>query len=358
MPALWTVERTAHRRFPIRITIEQHGRLLLAVRARSPWPGPGQQVFCLRERAAPDPEEHIEVLERVPVAHLGRVGRKLTVVLDRPNRKRCEFLVVPKVSQKDGHSYEQVFFRTESGIRAHRSRARVELLPAATSRPLTVAIDSSERYPWRFPGGTVLRRKLAVGDYSLIENGQELAVVERKNFDNLLGEIGAIQALHHQLQDLGRLPAAAVVVEAQYGDFLDEHRLAGRWPAAHVARALAELAALHPKLPIVFAGNRKLANSWCARFFAACAAREASPQLDLVRETLAGYDTEPPAAGVEARIREVAMELAAVSFTLRELAARVGEAPPARLRRVLLQMRDEGLIRRVGRGRGTRWHGA
>lgn len=121
MPALWTVERTLHRRFPFRVTIEQDGRPLLAVRAQSAWPGPGQQVFCLRERAL-DPEEHLEPLERVPVAHLGRVGRKLTVVLDRPNRKRCEFLVVPKVSEKDGRAYEQVFFRTESGIRAHRSR--------------------------------------------------------------------------------------------------------------------------------------------------------------------------------------------------------------------------------------------
>ena len=50
MQAIWTVERTAHRRFPYRIAIEQNGRLLLAVRAQAAWPGPGQQVFCLRDR--------------------------------------------------------------------------------------------------------------------------------------------------------------------------------------------------------------------------------------------------------------------------------------------------------------------
>jgi hypothetical protein len=142
---VWIVERTQHRRFPIRITIEQDDRLILAVRAQSPWPGPGQQVFCLRERGR-DPEEFSETLERVEVAHLARVGRKLAVVLDRPSRKRCEFLVVKRERKGGGERYEQIFFRTESGIRAHRSRSRVELLPSATPA-LTIAVDSGERYP-------------------------------------------------------------------------------------------------------------------------------------------------------------------------------------------------------------------
>ena len=33
-----------------------------------------------------------------------------------------------------------------------------------------------------------------------------------------------------------------------------------------MAKALAELSALHPKINIVFAGNRKLANEWTLRF--------------------------------------------------------------------------------------------
>jgi hypothetical protein len=357
MPAVWTVARTLHRRFPFRVTIEQDGRVLLAVRAQASWPGPGQQVFCIRERGF-DPEEHLEVLEQAAVTHLGQVGRKLTVVLDRTNRRRCEFLVVPKTSPKDGHAYEQVFFRTESGIRAHRSRARVELLPSATTRTLSIAVDASERYPWRFPGATVLRRRLAVGDYALLEQGREVAVVERKSFDNLLADIGAIQALHHQLEDLGRLPAAAVVVEAQYGDFLDDRRLAGRWPAAHLARVLAELAALHPHLPIVYAGNRKLANAWCARYFAACGAQQASPQLDLVRETLAGYSPDPGERDTDARIRSAALALAPASFALRDLVQELRDVPAARVRRVVGQLVEEELIRRTGRGRGTRWEKA
>jgi hypothetical protein len=47
--ATWVVERTQDSRFPFRITIEQEGRALLAVRAQSHWPGAGSQIFCLRE---------------------------------------------------------------------------------------------------------------------------------------------------------------------------------------------------------------------------------------------------------------------------------------------------------------------
>jgi hypothetical protein len=349
MPALWTVERTGHRRFPYRITLEQAGRRILAVRAQSAWPGPGQQIFCLREKSF-DPEEALEPLERVPIANLVRVGRKLAVVLDRPSRKRCEFLAIRKVAV-DGTAREQIFFRTESGIRAHRSRARMELLPA--DHPLTIAIDSGERYPWRFPGATVRRRKLALGDYALLETERPVAVVERKSFDNLLSEVGALQALHHQLADLAAWDAAALVIEAQYGDFLDESRLRGRWPAVHLARVLAELTALHPKLPIIFAGNRKLANAWCHRFFIACRTRDASPQLDLVRETLSGYDPVPRKVPFADRVRDVALHRLGAPFTLRELAEQFEEANLSQVRRVVDQLRREGLLDCSGRGRGA-----
>ena len=351
MSAVWTVEHTGHRRFPFRIAIEQAGRLVLAVRAQSAWPGPGQQIFCLREHGL-DADEALTPLERVPVAHLGKVGRKLTVVLDRANRKRCEFLAVEK-RKNDGTPFEQIFFRTESGIRAHRSRTRMELLP--DSRTLTIAVDSGERYPWRFPGALVRRRRLPAGDYALLEEERPVAVVERKSFDNLLGDFGALQALHHLLEDLGSLDSSALVIEAQYGDFLDQTRLAGRWPAGHTARVLAELSALHPRLPIVFAGNRKLANVWCHRFFTACATREASPQLSLVRETLAGYDPEPRGPSFDDRVRDAALHRLAGPFAFRDLADHFPDVPDSRVRRVVGQMTREGLLETIGRGRGTRY---
>jgi hypothetical protein len=179
--------------------------------------------------------------------------------------------------------------------------------------------------------------------------------VERKSFDNLLTDIGAVQALHHQLAHLAGLDSAALVVEAQYGDFVDERRLAGRWPAAYVARVLAELTAMHGRLPIVFAGSRKLANLWTARFFAACAGREESPQLELVREALATYEATPRAAGLDQDIRTAVLTALGPEFAFAELRQRFAGVADARLRRVLNQLRDEGRVRRVGAGRAARW---
>lgn len=352
MSATWVVERTTSSRFPYRVSIEQHGRLLLAVRAQARWPGPGQQVFCLREREL-DPGEPLELLERVPVANLTRVGRKLALVLDRPNRKRCELLVVQKPRRDGNGVYEQVFFRTESGIRAHRSRTRLELAPPPAA--LRIAVDTAERYPWRFPGATLERRKLAVGDYALLEGERTAAVVERKSYDNLLAEAGAIQALHQQLADLASRPPSALVIEADYRDFLDPARLKGRWPAAHLARVLAELSALHPGLPVIFAGNRKLANLWTYRFFGAVAARVADVGPALVRELELRYDRVPRGTGIAERIRSAALEDLPAPFAFAELAARLPDVPAARVRAELDRMRREGRVLRTGAGRGARW---
>lgn len=352
MTAQWVVERTANRRFPFRVSIEQNGRLIVAVRAQARWPGPGQQIFCLRERQL-DPAEPLEPVERVPVAHLTRVGRKLTIVLDRGSRKRCELLVVQKPRRDGTGTHEQIFFRTESGIRAHRSRTKLELSPA--SAPLTIVIDSGERYPWRFPGSDIQRRKLPSGDYALLDGERIVGVVERKSYDNLLTELGAIQALHQDLADLENRESPALVIEADYRDFLDPARLAGRWPPAYLARVLAEIAAIHPALPVIYAGNRKLANLWTLRFFTAVAARRGDAGPPLVRELELRYDPAPPEPGLDERVRHAVLEELPAPFAFAELAARFVETPPARLRRILEQLRREGRIARTGAGRGARW---
>jgi len=349
--AFWIVERAPSRRFPFRVSIEQGGRLVAAFRTQARWPGPGQQVFCLRERDF-DPAEPLDEVERVPVAHLTQVGRKLAVTLDRPNRKRCEFLVVKK-EKRDGGSYEQVFFRTESGIRAHRSRTRVEL--KGHEAPLHVVVDSGERYPWRFPGATVERRKLQAGDYALLVGERIVAVVERKSFDNLVGDLGAVQALHQALADLASHETAALVVEAQYRDFLDANRLAGRWPPEYLARVLAEVAALHPRLPVIFAGNRKLANVWTERFFRAVATRRTSPELELPLMVAARYDQAPRGPGLDGEIRQAVVRDLPSPFRYAELAQRFPGVPAQRLRRVVVALKQEGRLVREGAGPAARW---
>ena len=348
--ATWIVECTQDRRFPFRITIEQDGRPLLAVRAQSHWPGAGKQVFCLRETEL-DPAEHREPFERVRVAHLARLGRKLSVTLDRAQRKRCEFLKIEKPFKDRPGTYEQIFFRTEQAVRSHRTGGRVELLP---HRGLDVVIDSGEHYPWRFPGARVTRRKLPVGDYALVEDERLVAVVERKTRENFLGDVHEIKGLHQQLAELGSYPHAAMVVEAQYADFGDPAKI-GRWPASHLLRVIGELAVLHPHVPLVFAGNRKLANVWTERFFAGVAAAQQQALPAFVREPVARFDAEPADGGTDTRVRVAALRELPDAFEFALLRRQFAEVPERRLRRILNQLRAEGRLRCEGRGRAARW---
>jgi len=352
MPATWIEQRTLDDRFPVRIAIEQDGRVLFAFRAKAAWPGPGAQVFCLREREF-EPGEPLETIERVPVRHLARLGAKLSVTLDRAQRKRCEFLILTKPLRDGSGTYEQVFFRTEAAVRAHRNAKRAEL-SLAREAVLDLAIDAAERYPWSFPGARVVRRRLPVGDYALLHEDRMVAIAERKTLDNLLRDLSQWKGLQQHLAELSAWPHAAVVIEAQYGDLGDPAKI-GAWPAAHLLRVVAEANALFPRLPLVFAGNRKLANVWTQRWFAAVAARLTQPVPDAVRESVARFEPDPGAAGLDERIRLAALHELPAAFPVAALRRLVPDAAPARIKRVLDLLRREGRFATEGHGRGVRW---
>jgi hypothetical protein len=350
MNAFWIVERTQDARFPFRISIEQNGRALLTVRAQSAWPGAGTQVFCLRETER-DPAETLVPHERVPLAHLDRIGRKLALTLDRAQRKRCEFLKIERPFKNKPGTYEQIFLRTEAAARAHKSSARTEL---GAHDGLDVVVDSTERYAWKFPAARVVRRKLPVGDYALLRDERPVAIAERKTLENFLGDLAELKGLHQQLSELAAYPHAALVLEFQYADLGNPAKLA-RWSAAHVQRVVAELAVLFPRVQPIFAGNRKLANLWTQRWFATVAAALAQPVPQSVREPLARYEASAADGGLDARIRVAALIELPDSFEVALLRKRVTDASPARIKRVLDQLRAEGRLVTHGRGRGTRW---
>lgn len=351
MTATWIVQRSANARFPFRIAIEQNGCVLFAVRAKAAWPGAGTQIFCLRERE-PDITETLEEIERVPVAHLTRLGRKLSVTLDRAQRKRCEFLVLEKL-RKDGGTYEQVFFRTEAAARAHKSSKYAEL-STRDVEGMQVVIDSMERYPWSFPGANVRRRKLPVGDYALMHDERPHAIVERKTLQNLLGDLAELKGLHQQLAELSAWPHAALVIEAQYADFCNPAKI-GKWPATHLLRVLGEMPALFPGVQCLFAGNRKLANVWAQRWFAAVQAAIRQPRLPQIAETVAHYDVRPADGGLDARIRFAALSELPDGFAIGLLRKHFPDARPERIKRIVDQLRGEGRLHAEGHGRGTVW---
>ncbi len=263
----WILERTGNERFPYRLQLLRDDGPWLTLRAQDRWPAAGKNIFCLREEQSPDPDESLTELERVDIVAVSERGRRVSVVLDRKRYKRCDFLFLQKdYKGRPGESYEQVFWLTQRSMQQRRPAFR--LLPRSDTGGMVVRIDSSERYPWRFPGMVVQRGVVLCGDYALIDGDSCLAVVERKTVDNLLADFGVMPVLHQRLAELCTFPHHALVIEAAYEDFLNPKRLHHYTPA-FCARALAELYALYPTLRIVFCANRKAANEWTRHFFAA-----------------------------------------------------------------------------------------
>jgi hypothetical protein len=266
--AMWVLERCAGDRFPYRVqVIGASGKPLFVLRAQDRWPAANRNIFCLRETDPPQPGEVLEELERVPVLALQRRGVRVSVVLDRGRYKRCDFLFLRRTYKtRPDESYEQVYWQTQSSMT--QRRPTVVPVTLRNRSAMTVRIAGDERYPWRFPGSTVQRGKLACGDYALIRDGEVAAVVERKTMDNLLYDFGVMPVLHQRLLELAACGQNALVVESPYEDFLNPRKL-HHFSASFCAAAIAELYAAHPRLRIVFCANRKTANQWTASFFAA-----------------------------------------------------------------------------------------
>src|SRR5216683_1749534 len=89
----WVLEKASDPKFPFRVRIYTRKRAepVLSFFVQDRWPGSNQHIFCLREgRIGEDVTIGTEI-ERIPVVALQRYGRRLSVVLDRPRQKRCDF---------------------------------------------------------------------------------------------------------------------------------------------------------------------------------------------------------------------------------------------------------------------------
>ena len=278
--ATWVLERCDSERFPYRIqVIDASGRTVLRLRAQDRWPAANQNIFCLREDAAGEDVGTGDELERVPVVALQRRGVRMSVVLDRPRYKRCDFLFLKRTyKNRPDESYEQIFWQTQTSMVQRRPKMAP---PALRSRAhLTIAVDARERYPWRFAGSEVVRRRLDSGDYALLEGGTPKAIVERKTFENMLADFGVMPLLHQRLMELAAHEHHALVIEAPYEDFINPAKL-HHYSASFCAAAIADLYVAHPRLRIVFCSNRKAANAWTASFFAAVWQKAGASQRSL-----------------------------------------------------------------------------
>lgn len=346
----WILESTDNQKFPYRISIIKADKTILCLRVQNKWPGAGTQIFCLRE--SKDNTKPLEEIERVPIVNLNRYGKRLSVVLDRPTNKRCEFLFLKKKYKKKEGEYEQIFWRTEQGLRERKPKVS---LTARGNAKIHVLIDTNEKYAWNFSNCTVERKALVAGDYALLRKDGIIAVVERKTFENLRTDFSNINILHQKLGELEAYAHSALVVEANYSDFLNPDKLKVYTPF-FIAKVLAELSALHPRTNIIFAGNRKLANEWTLRFFEAIESHERDVLPNKAAEQAAKYEPSPDfRGGMYYDIRKGILVDFPEDFAICEIREKFPNANDKTIRRVLRDLKEKGLIESTGRGRNRRW---
>ncbi len=237
----------------------------IVLKARESWPVTAR-VYCHRfEEAWP---AEAEIIEQTPVVLCRRRGAAIDLVLDRPRLARSQFVF----TQVRGR--EAIFWQTQKTARAANPGGRVPRR-RALAEPVTITVDTRERYPYRFTpqaAGTV-RATVAAGDYAIhAPDGRLLAAVERKSLDNLAATLSD-GTLAFQLQRLAELPLAAIVVEARYSALFKLEHVNGSWLADQLTR----LQVRYPHIPIVFADTRRHAEDWTHRFLTTALTDEAEP---------------------------------------------------------------------------------
>jgi hypothetical protein len=235
----------------------------IVLKARDTWPR-ASRIYC--HPFEQDWPADAEVVEAVPVASCRRRGAVIDLVLDRPRLSRSQFVFT------ETRGRPAIFWQTRKAAQAANPGARI---PRARSIPggLAVAIDTRERYPYRFAGRDVVTERLALpaGDYAVVAEGDPIATVERKTLENLATSLSD-GTMAFQMQRLAEVPSAAVVVEGRYSALFKLEHVSGAW----LADMLARLQVRYPEVPVIFADSRKFAEEWTYRFLAAALA-EAPP---------------------------------------------------------------------------------
>ena len=180
------------------------------------------------------------------------------------------------------------------------------------------------------------------------------ALVERKTLDNMLSDVARIQILHQQLTELSTYRHAAIVIEAQYGDFLSSERI-GKWKSvAHMGRIFAEISVLHPNLPIIFAGNRKQANHWSLRFFEAVLKKQSDPTNDAISTAVAKTRVSQ-STPLWLQVKRAIKEEMPSEFAFADLKHYLSDLTDQQIRGQLQRLKKDKIVEKSGTGRNAVW---
>lgn len=129
-------------------------------------------------------------------------------------------------------------------------------------------VDTRERYPFRFSGRPVATERvtLSAGDYAIGGPDQPQGVAERKTLENFVTCLSD-GTLAFQMQRLGEMPLAGIVVEGRYAELFRLQHVDPGW----IADILSRLHARYPEIQVTFADSRKFSEDWTYRFLASAA---------------------------------------------------------------------------------------
>lgn len=268
------------------------GTVLL--KTRELWPR-ASKVYCHPTTVWPDEPE---IVETTPIRSIERRGVSIDLVLDRARENRSQFIFTK------GRGRDMVFWQSARTAKQARPSVRTPTARAA-GQVLDIIVDTRERYAWKFgqQQASTHAEALAVGDYAVREPQTDtlIAVVERKSLGDLVSTItgGKLWTLLAALADQ---PHSAVVIEDRYSAVfkLEHQRPLG------IVEAIAEAGVRYPRVPIVFAESRQLAQEWTYRFFGAAVQHRLDD--DAGRRRLAAATVEPAPPVTTADIRAWAIE--------------------------------------------------
>jgi hypothetical protein len=235
------------------------GNTELLLKARDRWPRTAA-VYCHRAEQWPD---GAEILEEVPVRSCARRGKAIDLVLARGRENRSQFVLTSSKGR------EMILWQSARTTAKARPGVRVPTRRASGRTELVVAVDTRERYPWRFAHqqARVERRSLRVGDYAVFDGEDPAGVIERKTLADLSSSL-VEGSLTYLLADLSTMRRAAVVVEDRFSAVFKLEHVQPGW----IAELLAALQVRYPNVPIVFCETRPLAEEWAYRWLGAALA--------------------------------------------------------------------------------------
>jgi hypothetical protein len=248
----------------------------LVLKARDTWPRTAR-IYC--HRAEGEWPETPDIVEDVPVLECRRRGVAVDLVLGRPRENRSQLVFTRLPSGREG-----IFWQTRKVASTARPGARIPGRRISDlGAPLTILVDTRERYPWRFAHqqAIVAREVLSAGDYAVrAPDGRIVAAVERKSLSDLAVSLNN-GSLVFELGRLAELPRAAVAVEDRYAALV-KHAHA---PTGFLPDLLARVQVRYPEIPIVFLETRPLAEEWAYRWLGA-----AFVELEQSADRLPGQD--------------------------------------------------------------------